>query len=99
MPARLRDAVAAVVGCAMLFDMDALKRRAQQRLLQEAREILNLLRIRGLEFCAVGAKIRVKNASKLTDQDRDKIRSYKQELITLLRIEQLESSAKQDKSP
>jgi len=40
----------------------------------------------------------VKNASKLTDQDRDRIRSYKQALITLLRIEQLESSAKQGKS-
>ena len=82
----------------MLFDMDALKRRARQRLLQEAREILGLLRIRGLEFFVVGAKIRIKNASKLTDQDRNKIRSYKQELITLLRIERLESSAKQEKS-
>ncbi len=85
----------------MLFDMDALKRRAQQRaqqrFLQEAREILGLLRISGMEVGVVGAKIRVKNASKLTDQNRDKIRFYKQALITLLRIEQLESSAKQDK--
>jgi hypothetical protein len=81
--------------------MDALKRRAQQRaqqrFLQEAREILGLLRISGMEVGVVGAKIRVKNASKLTDQNRDKIRFYKQALITLLRIEQLESSAKQDK--
>ncbi len=85
----------------MLFDMDARKRRAQQRaqqrFLQEAREILGLLRISGMEVGVVGAKIRVKNASKLTDQNRDKIRFYKQALITLLRIEQLESSAKQDK--
>jgi hypothetical protein len=85
----------------VLFDMDALKRRAQQRaqqrFLQEAREILGLLRISGMEVGVVGAKIRVKNASKLTDQNRDKIRFYKQALITLLRIEQLESSAKQDK--
>jgi hypothetical protein len=81
--------------------MDALKRRAQQRaqqrFLQEAREILGLLRISGMEVGVVGAKIWVKNASKLTDQNRDKIRFYKQALITLLRIEQLESSAKQDK--